>query len=158
LKYPIKVEQHPQCDDLLTLTYNANNRSFEASFSCRNVESKSSEGNPGYTNTVRGQYYGYDGVYDNRVTTMDQGYGGPHGNGSSGINQTKSHNNAGPHNANWFGGYDLVKTSKTSTNKYVTLLGRRRKVVMQGRKKMVNVKGSLVSLSEAKKLDKRKHK
>ena len=49
-------------------------------------------------------------------------------------------------------------SSGGSKNKYLTLLGRRRKVVMQGRKKMVNVKGSLVPLSEAKKLDKRKHK
>ena len=78
------------------------------------------------------------------VTTVEQGYGGMYGNGSN------------PSNARVLeGGYDLVRTSKTNNN-YVTLFGRRRKVVLQGRKKMVNVKGSLMPLSEAKKLDKMK--
>jgi hypothetical protein len=38
---------------------------------------------------------------------------------------------------------------------FVTLLGRRRKIVMQGRKKCVRVKGELIPLKDAKCMDKK---
>jgi len=47
------------------------------------------------------------------------------------------------------------KSSKSSKSfnsfEYITVLGRRRKIVMQGRKQMVMVSGDLISLSDAKK-------
>ena len=41
--------------------------------------------------------------------------------------------------------------ANSSKSEYVTVLGRRRKIVMQGRKKMVMVSGTLISLVDAKK-------
>lgn len=41
--------------------------------------------------------------------------------------------------------------SNKSLSEYVTVLGRRRKIIMQGRKKMVMVSGDLISLADAKK-------
>ena len=47
-----------------------------------------------------------------------------------------------------------VGGSNKSSTEYITVLGRRRKIVMQGRKKMVMVMGVLTSLTDAKKTDK----
>jgi hypothetical protein len=53
---------------------------------------------------------------------------------------------------NSFNSFNSSKSSKSSKSfEYITVLGRRRKIVMQGRKQMVMVSGDLISLSDAKK-------
>lgn len=48
-----------------------------------------------------------------------------------------------------------TKSTEQAGGGYTTVLGRRRKIVMKGRTKCVNVKGELVAVSKAKAMEKK---